>query len=206
VRVEARLAAPVAYVEPIHLDALLAWVVAYRILHSNPEVAQTEPDVVADDIALPVERVTIADTPIWCATSFLPKSEVDPAIVRYRKRPPEEGLIEWSSPCKLRFTQGKFRAYDLPLVVRPATSLIAYVLGSEVGVRDLLREARHLGKKRSQGWGRVAAWTVSRVEGDFPWQDGAGRPTRAVPGDGGAVQGVRPPYWYRPWWVPAVAP
>lgn len=205
-RIECDLATPVAFVEPIHLDALLAWVVAYRILHSNPNVRET-PEGCADDISIPAARSQVDGLPVWEVSSLHPVDPVDPEIVRYRKRPPEEDLIEWSAPAKLRLKQGRFRAYDLPLVVRPVRTLVGFARGSESGIRSLLGHVQHVGKKRSQGYGRVGEWRVARIDGEgFPWQMVDGRPSRVIPSEVGQVQGYRPPYWYRSWWAPCVAP
>jgi hypothetical protein len=204
-RVECHLATPVAYVEPIHLDALLAWVVAYRLLHSNPMIAPT-PEGDADDIAIPATRSLVDGLPVWHASSLHAQEPIDPELVRYRKRPPEEDLITWSEPAKLRLKQGRFRAYDLPVVVQPLSLIVGHVHGSESGVRSLLSEVRHVGKKRSQGYGRVLRWQVDRVNGAFAWQLPDGKPSRVIPSAVGQVQGYRPPYWHRPWWAPCVAP
>jgi hypothetical protein len=202
-RVTADLATPVSYVEPIHLDAVLAWVMVWRILHGRSDVED-----VIDDVSIPVARATVHGCPVWEATSLFPATEIDPEIVRYRKRPPEPELIEWGEPCKLRMKQGRFRAYDIPLLVRPVRSLSGLVHGSEAGVRKLLEHVSHVGKKRSQGYGRVLRWSVEPVEIDeFPWRMANGGPSRVIPvAEPLGLQGYRPPYWHREWWVPCVAP
>lgn len=204
-RVTAVLATPVSYLDPIHLDSVLAAALVERI--GCWAATTVDPAVAPDDLTLPLVRTPIGGCLVWEATSLMPLEATPRAeIIRYRKRPPEPELLEWSTAAKLRFGMGPYRAYDLPLVVRPVTALGGVVHGDARAVRRLLARVTHLGKKRSQGYGAVRQWHVEPAEDldAFPWWTPTG-PTRPIPHAGGRPMGYRPPYWYRPWWVPCIA-
>lgn len=66
---------------------------------------------------------------------------------------------------KVLVEQGEYRAYHHPVSYRVARAITWYCVGDRREITALLATATHLGKKTSQGWGRVMAW---RVE---PWPE-----------------------------------
>lgn len=99
---------------------------------------------------------------------------------------------------------GAYKAYRMPVYYRSALWVEWYCVGDQERIADLLLTVTHIGKKTSQGWGRVSRWTVEQVDADHSiWSDG--RLMRGIPryhwprenGEPGkiGVYGVRPSYW-----------
>jgi CRISPR type IV-associated protein Csf3 len=113
------------------------------------------------------------------------------------------GLLDPAqSPGRVIVEKGTYRAYHMPVYYRVADKIEWYCVGDQETIVMLLSTCTHIGKKRAQGWGRVAWWDVEPFPHDYSeWRDGA--PTRALPeqlkakahGRGRiAHYGIRPPY------------
>jgi len=78
----------------------------------------------------------------------------------------------------------------MPLVIVLTPALAWYAVGDSDGVRNLLAKITHIGKKHSQGYGRIAEWKVESWQEDLSW-------LRAIPDEenGFIEMGIRPPYW-----------
>lgn len=100
--------------------------------------------------------------------------------------------------------KGQFKSYHMPVFYYAASQIEWYCVGDMAAIADLLAPVTHIGKKRSQGWGRVTRWTVD------PWPEDwsvrrDGILTRGIPAvDAGdfdpsnvKLWGYRPPYYRR---------
>lgn len=93
-------------------------------------------------------------------------------------------------------SEGMYKGYQVPVFVRHALWVRWYAVGDIERVADLLSDATHIGKKATQGWGRVNRWEVEPWPEDWSlYKDGM--LTRALPSEKGILFGVRPPYWKR---------
>lgn len=90
---------------------------------------------------------------------------------------------------------GRYKAYHMPVFYRHALSVSWYCVGDTTAVRGLLSNITHVGKKTSQGWGRIIKWEVKRVDYDWSVYGGDGELMRSVPAADGILYGFRPPYW-----------
>jgi len=102
---------------------------------------------------------------------------------------------------KVVVKEGTYRAYHMPVFYFIARQVEWYCLGDQECITELLSTVTHIGKKRSQGWGRVAAWTVQPWPHDWSLRR-EGQLTRGLPlfeaPDGiPAHYGLRPPYHSR---------
>ncbi len=89
---------------------------------------------------------------------------------------------------------GDYKSYHMPVYYRHALEVSWYVVGDRDEIRRLLATMTHIGKKSSQGWGRVNEWRVEPWGEDWStWRDG--RLMRAIPDAAGQRHGYRPPYW-----------
>jgi hypothetical protein len=62
------------------------------------------------------------------------------------------------------------KSYRLPVHTRSIEKVVWFVGGSKrQSLRSLLKSVHSLGKKRSQGFGRVAEWDFEEVEHDWSW-------------------------------------
>lgn len=81
---------------------------------------------------------------------------------------------------KVIIEQGRYKAYHMPIFYRVAIRINWYCIGDKREIEQLLSTVTHLGKKRSQGWGRVIKWEIESWPHDWSvWRDG--RLTRGVP-------------------------
>ncbi len=110
---------------------------------------------------------------------------------------------------KVIVEQGEYKAYHMPIFYHAACWVDWYCVGSRAALEFLLPIATHIGKKSSQGWGRVSHWVIESWPEDWSvWCDG--RLMRGVP-ERDALEliqragrfepfnimhyGVRPPYY-----------
>jgi len=99
--------------------------------------------------------------------------------------------------------QDSYKAYRMPVYYRSALWVHWYMVADLDKIGHLLIAITHLGKKTSQGWGRVLRWQVEPCEADWSiWQDNRlmrGVPLRDYPKDRQpdkvGLYGVRPSYW-----------
>lgn len=107
-----------------------------------------------------------------------------------------------TAPDKVIVEKGRYRAYHMPVFYRLAERIEWYCVGDAERLRYLLSTLTHIGKKPSQGWGRVLRWDVADWSADWSeWRDGL--PTRALPERLAAKArhatfghyGIRPPYY-----------
>ena len=115
---------------------------------------------------------------------------------------------------KVATSAGAYKLYHMPVFYKAALRIEWYCVGDRDDVAMLLSAVTHLGKKRSQGWGRVSRWEVIPWEEDWaiwregrltrgvPWQDVAerGGPTNLM------LYGVRPSYYRRENQMPLAMP
>ncbi|MCB9172317.1 MAG: hypothetical protein H6637_05275 [Ardenticatenales bacterium] len=106
---------------------------------------------------------------------------------------------------------GHYKAYRMTVYTRPSRWVEWYVMSDYDCLVWLLSTVTHLGKKASQGWGRVSKWEIEPMEADHSiWRDGElmrGIPAEDVMeyiADGNTPHGlqrgeygIRPSYWKR---------
>lgn len=101
--------------------------------------------------------------------------------------------------------KGKYKAYHMPIFYRSALWIEWFCVGDETAIRELLLTVTHIGKKSSQGWGRVSQWEIEAVGCDWSINR-EGRLMRGIPlteARALAVEfrpmhsGIRPSYWDR---------
>lgn len=107
-----------------------------------------------------------------------------------------EGLIDFGKRRgKVIIEQGQYKAYHMPVFYRHALAVSWYCVGEQSAVQDLLRSVTHIGKKTSQGWGRIIDWKIEKVDYDWSVWDDGGSLMRSIPDETGILYGCRPPYW-----------
>ncbi len=175
--------------EPIHLDSLIAWVLAPKQGLRHLDRAG-EPGLVR----LPVKSSVINGSRVWHASALHPAGPTGESIWYWRKRLRQ-------SRCELttgapNLTNGTYRDWQMPVPLLLARRMVGYVVGKRKDIRKCLDEVRYLGKKRAHGHGKVLRWEIEECEDDHSLvMDG--RAMRWLPTPGGARE-VRPipPYWH----------
>lgn len=131
---------------------------------------------------------------------------------------PLSNLIDFQGKRGTVNTQSaRYRAYHMPVYYKVARKIEWFCFGNKEMIEKYLALTTNIGKKRSQGWGRIAKWEVE----DWPedWSEMKdGKPMRALPAQ--EFEGregfkfrhyaVRPPYYtvghYKPNQMLCVAP
>jgi CRISPR type IV-associated protein Csf3 len=90
---------------------------------------------------------------------------------------------------KVNVGAAQYKNYRMPLTIFLVPELTWYVVGDEDKLTPLLWQITSIGKKRSQGYGKIREWEIEDADEDLSH-------LRAIPDPGGdAIYGVRPPYW-----------
>jgi CRISPR type IV-associated protein Csf3 len=204
-RVEAVLASPLAGRGYVHLDALLAFAAMHDCHYPGASRAHavTSADALHDPPPLPFA----SHGATWASSCLWPVSD-DRASTAWGMRPAVE-YAHLAQPNAIRLDAGATRMRRERIALWPARRLVAYCLGDPDLIESMLaRHAGSVGHKRSQGYGRVERWEIhDDAAAHDRWRvtaDGR-RASRELPHEMGERMGVRPPYWYRPWWLPAIA-
>lgn len=96
----------------------------------------------------------------------------------------------------------RYRAYHMPIYYRVTRKIEWFCFGEKDLIGKYLALVTHIGKKRSQGWGRVARWEVNDCQEDWSEMKN-GKPMRALPANSFPEEhqfkvrhyAVRPPYY-----------
>jgi len=175
--------------EPVHLDALLTWVLAPR---------QGQRDLRRDQIPglvkLPLMRNHIGGEWVWAASALMPEGPAEESIQYWRKRFRQfrAELTEGSPNLK----NATYRDWQMPLPLLLTNTLVAYANGNRKECKKLLRDVKYLGKKRAYGYGKIISMDFDQVAYDYTMvKDGLA--TRWLPSaEGCRLVRCRPPYWH----------
>lgn len=190
---------------PLALDGLVAAAVAIRDGMVRPT---GEGDILP--IEIPIQRAHGGRFHLASVGFF----EVDASERRWVNRRFPIGEAQQMGDARLRTARinaGPCKSYRLPLATHHAKDdrMTWWCIGDAGGVEDLLALISYVGKKRSTGNGRVAAWSVREMAVEELW-DGFpvlrdGLPLRALPLDWPGLCEDAPrgystityPYWTR---------
>ena len=114
-------------------------------------------------------------------------------VKRFRNN--HEELIDFGGKRgKVIIEQGQYKNYRMPVFYRHALRIEWYAVGDKNTIMRLLAPCTHIGKKTSQGWGRVD-WRIEECESDWSEWGAEGQQMRPLPAKAGILTGIRPPYW-----------
>jgi hypothetical protein len=187
----------------VHLDALLAFVALHAMRYPGHDLPWAP--VVGDEmleIPLPLAQ---HHSGVYQCSMLWPETGPRASAAGFIQRPTTEHMhlvAARSVPVLHGVTRQRRKLVEL----WPVRSLIAYAVGRPDQIRRLLRRVPSVGHRRGQGYGRVVGWVVEPCDQPDAWASWDGVARRPIPAAGGMVQGVRPPYWFRDWWEPAVTP
>lgn len=154
--------------------------------------------------------------PLWACSQLLPQGDVLRSREYWHKRYPAE-RAEWGKRLRADMRAGASKEYRTPLQTVATPELRAVALGDLKQVQNMLDHISHVGKKNSQGFGRVAEWLVAELNNDEAFTPGL-LIERPVPTDylleqyGGLPlanyqrMGWTAPNWYAPYWRVCRAP
>jgi hypothetical protein len=177
--------------EPLHLDALAAWLLAP--LHSKESGLGREDTPVF--VPLPFTMWRHGNARGWRASAVIPADTniYMESLIFWRKKF-RQSRIEMTQGSP-NLTNGIYREYNTPLPLTVCTQAYAYCVGDRGRVRQLLKRLKWLGKKSSMGRGQITSVEVEHCSQDWSCvKDGLAM--RWLPKES-ATRLVRtlPPYW-----------
>lgn len=214
-RVTAHLVAGIAHATPwtISLDGLLASRLWAEAKKHDPTIHAALEQPNPPDLDLPLARCEIDPQRWhWAATCGWPNQVTDRPEIHWWHTDLDDRHTENTAtqlPQHLSHRNGRWKAYRMPLPITVTQRLTWHAVGDPEAVEALLQPIVAIGKKRSQGEGRVSRWIVEETDRD-PWEaahlspTGAlARPTpaaclnqRTVTDGGDGYAGIRPPHMH----------
>lgn len=216
--VRGSLLTPYVPAEPdgtIHLDSVLG----SMVLDSHPKAPLFPENGSPVTVPLPVELAWVSPEglPLWALSDLRPQGDAIRSQEYWHKRAPSDRM-DLANKQRLEARRGRWKEYRIPLSTIRVPEIRAVGVGDPIEVARLLSHVSHVGKKASQGFGRVE-WSV--VPWDVPTEDAqkAALMARPVParylfeaeGEINLSEGTNytrrsfcPPHWYAPWWDLAV--
>lgn len=210
-RVECRLSGALAG-DPPHLDALLE--LALSVHHPKAldrvKVDRNVPAPPQGEIPIPILRRTLGSWSVARCSGPIYLGAFDRHEHYGKKLAVEEALLLAAGERKVVNTTGAYlKSYRLPLRVRNVARVVWFAEGDRYETLKVLRRVGAIGKKVSQGYGRVASWEAGRVGHDAVWWAGSAagpvlmRPLPVGAWLPGGLIGCRPdygacapPYWH----------
>jgi hypothetical protein len=179
-RVVAQTAAPVVHYDAPHLDSVLAW--AVLMAQTQGMGAELRPRYVPLPLQVAGFYGSNKSLPLWRCSIFTPVGAVAHDVAYIHKRAPGARHADSNN---IRTSEGRYIERRVPLPTQNAPAWEAFCYGNAAEVEQVLRHVRYLGKRRSNGFGEVAAWRVEAWEGGDPLvRDGA--LAHAIPAEHGA--------------------
>lgn len=202
-RVTARLRTGIICDRWIPLDGILL----YQACRDKfgPQVTTTSGGAVPPEVQLPLEVVHVGESHWYYACSWAQPQPwwIAEGNDHWNKRF-DSGLADLvnfdNRRGKVIIEQGQYKAYHMPIYYYVADVIEWYCVADAIRIEELLSTVTHLGKKSSQGWGRVSRWTVEEWPEDWSARRD-GKLTRGVPacdvvGPADFIQyGLRPSYY-----------
>jgi hypothetical protein len=170
IRVTAWLSSPLAG-DPPMLDALLEDQMA-RHHGQLLRIDRGAPPPQPGSIHLPMLRGAIGPLDLIprCSSPVIPSDKARHEHYAKRIAVEEADMLRDDSRLVVATTNSWTKAYRLPLDVRQIDRVVWFVGGTKrKTLHSLLRRITAIGRKRSQGFGRIAKWTYDYTEGDYSW-------------------------------------
>jgi len=198
----------IAFIEPPTFDGVLSYAHAREMLPGQEfmQKLNIEESEILDFSGMPL--VMHRDGYFVASRMFYDDSAAIEDTQRWRKRweHKHDAMADFRGHVKkVRINAGEFKSYDVPLQVVNIDQAWFYFQSENIGDVQRLVEKRiyFLGKKRSQGYGEIASFTIEESEFDFSTT------YRPIPVAESRVaglirQGVKVQYtgWRPPYWLP----
>lgn len=207
--VRAQLSTPYVPAEPdgsCHMDSILAYAVVAHLPHP---IRTGGADGIV--VPLPLKLSWVRDgLPLWACSDLRPQGDVLRDAEYWHKRYDSDHL-QFSQKKRANVKAGRNKEMRVPLSTVQVPELRSICVGNAEKLEELLSHISHIGKKPSQGFGRVSEWTVEPLDISTEDAEAAALNARPVPLDfatshGKPVKegwkmrrgGFTSPYWYAP--------
>lgn len=211
------LSSPFSSVSYINLDGILAYFSLQELIGEDFHNIDASP-VDPIDAPLPIEQGRNDDGKWWWLCSFGCYVLQGESITGWKKRwdDKHDFLVDFPEKRKPRIDHksGFFKAYAMPLIIRNTKEIVFCCIGNAARIEELLANCWGIGKKRSQGYGRLDTKKVEETSGNWHSWNEKREATRAIPVateeikkqiSSAALQnrsfamvttGYKPPYWH----------
>lgn len=160
----------------INMDGLLA--TGYG-LENN---LQDEKIDLSKEIVIDIPLKKISDF-YACSTSFFVSSNNIKSSEKWYKRWEEQYSSYINATKKINTGRGAFKNYAVSLPTLQTELACWFVVGNKIEIERLLNKyIFDLGKKRSQGFGKIKKWHILNVNSDYSLKVD-NKPTRQIPTD-----------------------
>lgn len=211
-----QMATPFSSMAYLSLDGVLAYWALNALM--GPDFFNIDVDPIDPiNAPLPLDRAQNEDKRWWWLSSFGCYTLNGESVTGWKKRWDDQNdlLVNFPEKKKPRIDHksGFFKAYAMPLIIRNTKEIIFCCVGNAQEIEKLLANCWHLGKKRSQGYGRIASIKIEETSENWHnWSNG--RATRAIPIEETTIKeqiaaaalknksfalvatGYKPPYWH----------
>jgi hypothetical protein len=198
-RIRAWLRTGVVSDATLPLDGILLYQAMRRKYGPQQATLPGRASIQPEAAAVPLKIIDI-DGPLWyyaCSFAQWPGSATEgKAYWEKRVDTKRMDIVDLGRANRVVIEKGRYRSYHMPVFYRAAPWVEWFGVGDIEAIEALLRDVWAIGKKTSQGWGRIIRWEVVPWMED--WSVWAGvKLMRAIPEVSGALWGLRPPYWRR---------
>lgn len=170
--VTARMASPLAGDAP-QLDSLLEAVLARSDPNGLPPhmIGRNLPAPSQGSVSIPIERQWLGGFLVAkCSAPILSASRSESVVYIHKKLAVEHSrLLHGSARTVVNTTNTWTKSFRLPLRTRDVESIAWFAVGSRVGLSDAIRPVTSIGKKKANGFGRVASWEITEAGEDCSW-------------------------------------
>jgi hypothetical protein len=177
--------------EPLHIDALLAWL----LIPYHTKLDNITKDDVPFDVSLPLEKWEMNEEWGWKASALFPGEGYFESIQYWRKKLRQNRVEKMEGSVNLK--QGIYREYNTPMCLVITDKMYGYARGNGKKIKRILKKIKYLGKKTAYGKGKVIDLKVEEIEVDYSITKD-GKAMRYLPVKNGIrLCRCRPPYWNR---------
>lgn len=186
VKVTCVLTGPLGGMEPPKLDALCELLQARRVrtVHQSEHGHRHFYEVVGGGqeispaaqgkLPIPIKRITSpCGLHVACVSNPIVAEPLCDDVAHYTSAlDTSQALrLELKERTKVMQSGGRFKSFRLPLRLQVLDRIVWFaVLRDQASdLRKLLKQCTHIGKKTSQGYGRVKEWIVETVDHDWSW-------------------------------------
>jgi CRISPR type IV-associated protein Csf3 len=151
-QITANMNSPVAYVDIIMFDSLLAASVA---IERNMGQLTNEEDI--QEFELPLEKSEPEG--VWLASAGF-MAGIPGKAIYHKKWDEENDEIVATGKSKIVVTNGVYKSYSMPIRYIDTNRIYFWAIGEKDEIQQKLAKITAIGKKRSQGYGAVDNWEI----------------------------------------------
>lgn len=166
--------------DPPQLDALLEWSLSpfeddfrrgQEAGLTHHKVDRSLPAPPQGKIAIPIRREWLDKHLVACCSNpILPKPQTETVEYVCKRISTENAELLATQERKVVSTTNSWtKSYRLPLRIRQVMCVRWFCMGNERNLKKALRDVKAIGKKVSDGYGRVKEWVTEPAREDCSW-------------------------------------